>query len=93
MISVCCFSPVSSSSRSSSSIAASRASSISRSSRSAGISIAVDAELALLVELDGRVAGRARGLLVRREQRVLERVDERVLLDALLALDARGRSR
>ena len=49
-----------------------------------------DAELALVVELDLGVAGRARRLLVRGEQRVLERADERALLDALLVLDRRG---
>ena len=50
-----------------------------------------DAEVALVVELDGRVAGRARRLLVGGEQRVLERRDERALLDALLALDLADR--
>ena len=45
------------------------------------------AEVALVVELDLRMARRARGLLVGREQGVLERVDEGVLLDPLLALD------
>src|SRR5207237_6270148 len=38
-------------------------------------------------ELDGRVPGRARGLLVGGEERVLERLDQHVFLDALLALD------
>src|SRR5205085_5573848 len=48
----------------------------------------VDAELAVVrVELDGRVPRRAGRLLVRGQQRVLERMDERVLLDPLLALD------
>ena len=51
-----------------------------------------DAEVARVVELDDGVAGRARGLLVGREQRVLERVDERARLDALLALDLAYRS-
>ena len=46
-----------------------------------------DAELAVVVHLDGRVARRARRLLVRGEQRVLERRDERALLDSLVALD------
>ena len=47
-----------------------------------------DAEVArVLVELDGRVARRAGRLLVRGEQCVLERLDERAALDALLALD------
>ena len=42
---------------------------------------------ALGVELDGRVPGGVRGLLVRGEQGVLERVDQGVLFDPLLALD------
>src|SRR5919109_759130 len=47
-----------------------------------------DAELAVVrIEFDGRVARGPGRLLVRGEQRVLERVDERVLLDSLLALD------
>ena len=46
-----------------------------------------DAELAVVVHLDGRVARRARRLLVRGEQRVLEGRDERALLDSLVALD------
>src|SRR5579864_7247790 len=46
-----------------------------------------DAEVAFGVHLDGRVARGARCLLVRREQRVLERRDERSLLDPLVALD------
>src|SRR5207344_200148 len=41
----------------------------------------------LAVELDGRVPGGLRGLLVSGEERVLERVDQRVLFDPLLALD------
>ena len=45
------------------------------------------AEVALVVEDHGCVPGRARRLLVRRKQRVLERGDERPALDALLALD------
>ena len=51
----------------------------------------VDAEVALVVELDGRVPRRARCLLVRGEERVLERLDERVAVDALLALDRADR--
>jgi hypothetical protein len=47
-----------------------------------------DAELALVVELDRGVPGRTRGLLVGGEERVLERADDRVLLDPLLALEA-----
>ena len=47
-----------------------------------------DAEVArVLVELHGGMAGSARRLLVRGEQCVLERLDERAALDALLALD------
>ena len=46
-----------------------------------------DAEVALVVELDGRVPGGTRRLLVRSEQRVLECGDERAALDSLLALD------
>src|SRR5436190_2535730 len=46
-----------------------------------------DAEVAAVVHLHGGVPGRARRLLVGREQRVLERRDERALLDALVALD------
>ena len=45
------------------------------------------AEVARVVELDGGVPRRARRLLVGREQRVLERGDERARLDPLLALD------
>src|SRR6188474_3121765 len=45
------------------------------------------AEVAARIELDGRVAGCARGFLVRGEQRILERADEDVVLDPLLALD------
>ena len=51
----------------------------------------VDAEIALVVELDGGVARRARSLLVCSEERVLERLDERVAVDALLALDGANR--
>src|SRR5581483_6040544 len=47
----------------------------------------VHAEVARVVELDRRVPGGPRRLLVRREQRVLEGGDERARLDALLALD------
>src|SRR5436853_608872 len=48
----------------------------------------VNAELAVVrIELDGRVSRRAGRLLVGGQQRVLERVDEGVLLDPLLALD------
>ena len=86
-MSVCWRSPVSSSSRSSSSSLRSRASSSSRSSTSAGSSIEIDAEVAAVVHLDGRVTRGTRRLLVGREQRVLERGDERALLDPLLALD------
>ena len=46
-----------------------------------------DAEVALVVEDHRRVPCRAGRLLVRREQRVLERSDEGAALDALLALD------
>ena len=46
-----------------------------------------DAEVALVVHLDGRVARRARRLLVGREQRVFESGDERTLFDSLVALD------
>src|SRR5205823_15043416 len=46
-----------------------------------------DAEVAAVVELVGCVPGRTRRLLVRRQQRVLERGDERPALDSLLALD------
>ena len=81
------FSPVSSSMRSSSSSARSRASSRSRVSRSARQLDREHAEVARVVELDGGMAGRARRLLVRGEQRVLERGDERARLDSLLALD------
>ena len=45
------------------------------------------AELALSVELDLGVASRLGRLLVRREQRVLERGDEDAFLDPLLLLD------
>src|SRR5207247_4964053 len=45
------------------------------------------AELAVVgIELDGRVARRAGRLLVRGQERVLERVDEGGLLDRLLSL-------
>src|SRR5262249_3152860 len=47
----------------------------------------VDAELALVVELDHRVARGAWSLLVGGEQGVLERVDQGVALDSLLLLD------
>src|SRR5213078_2020655 len=46
-----------------------------------------DTELAVVMHLNGRVTRRARRLLVRGEQRVLERRDERALFDPLLALD------
>src|SRR5439155_13485548 len=46
-----------------------------------------DTEVALLVELDRRMARRAGRLLVRSEQPVLERRDERPFFDALFALD------
>src|SRR5215211_5399615 len=46
-----------------------------------------DAEVAAVVEVDRRVPRSTRRLLVRREQRVLERLDERAALDPLLALD------
>src|SRR3954471_5684149 len=45
------------------------------------------AEVAAVVELDGRVTRGARRLLVGGEQRVFERRDERAALDSLLALD------
>ncbi len=47
----------------------------------------VDAELAVAVELDLRMAGRTRRLLVGSAERILERRDEDALLDALLLLD------
>ena len=80
-------SPFSTSASSSSVIARSRASSISRSSMSAGSSTAQTRKSPLVVELDLRVARCAGGLLVGGEQGVLERVDEGVFLDPLLALD------
>src|SRR5205085_183431 len=40
-----------------------------------------------VVHLDGRVTRRARRLLVGREERILERGDERALFDSLVALD------
>ncbi len=87
-MSVCWRSPVSSSSRSSSSSFRSRASSMSRSSTSAGSSTEKTRNSpVVVVHLDGRVPRRARRLLVRGEQRVLERGDERALLDSLVALD------
>jgi len=46
-----------------------------------------DAEVSQVVELDGRVPGSARRLLVGRKQRVLERGDENSGLDPLLALE------
>src|SRR4029450_1179691 len=47
-----------------------------------------DAEVALvLVQLDHGMAGRARRLLVRREQRVFQRRDQRVAFDASVALE------
>jgi hypothetical protein len=46
-----------------------------------------DAKVAAVIHLDGRVAGCARRLLVRGEQRVLERGNERALFDSLVALD------
>ena len=67
--------------------ARSRASSSSRSSMSSGSSIEKTRKSPFVVELDGGVPGRARRLLVGGEQRVLERRDQRALLDALLALD------
>ena len=81
------FSPVSSSMRSRSSIARSRASSSRRTSRSRRQLDREHAEVALVVEDHGRVPCCSGRLLVRREQRVLERSDERAALDALLALD------
>ena len=51
----------------------------------------VDAEVALVVELDRRVARRARGLLVRGQERVLERVDQGLAVDPLLLLDDANR--
>src|SRR5256885_7914836 len=47
-----------------------------------------DAEVAgVVVHLDGRMTRRARRLLVGREERVLERGDERALVESLVALD------
>jgi len=46
-----------------------------------------DAEVSFVIELDHRVTGGVGNLLVGREQRVLERVDEGAALDALFALD------
>ena len=55
---------------------------------SPGRSIENTPEIAgVLVELHGGVARGAGGLLVGGKQRVFERFDERVALDALLALD------
>ena len=51
----------------------------------------VDAEVALVVELDRRVARGARGLLVGGEERVLERADQSVAVDPLLLLDDANR--
>ena len=51
----------------------------------------VDAEVALVVELDRRVARGAGGLLVRGQERVLERVDQGVAVDPLLLLDDANR--
>ena len=47
----------------------------------------VDAELALVVELDDRVARGAGSLLVGGEQRVLQGLDDGVLLDSLLTFE------
>src|SRR4029453_17178326 len=47
----------------------------------------VDAEVALVVELDRRVARGARSLLVRGQERVLEGVDQGLAVDPLLLLD------
>ena len=87
MSSVWFFSPVSSSIRSSSSSAL-----LARLVEQAHLEILGQldrehAELALVVELDGRMTGRARRLLVRGEQRILERGHEGARLDPLLALD------
>jgi hypothetical protein len=46
-----------------------------------------DAELTLLVQLDGGVAGRAGSLLVGGQERVLQRMDDGVLLDSLFAFE------
>ena len=46
-----------------------------------------DAELTLLVQLDGGVAGRAGSLLVGGQEGVLQRVDDGVLLDSLFTLE------
>src|SRR5262249_39743037 len=45
----------------------------------------------LVVEFDGGVPRRARSLLVGGEERVLERSDQRVAVDSLLALDRANR--
>src|SRR5918994_703841 len=50
-----------------------------------------DAEVAVLVQLDRGVPGRARRLLIRGEQGILERRDERAALDPLVALDLANR--
>ena len=81
-------SPVSSSCCSSAWIARSRASSTSRSSMSPGRSMEKTRKSPVSWSSSTvGVAGCARRLLVRGEQRVLERLDERAALDALLALD------
>ena len=90
-MSVCWRSPVSSSSRSSSSSLRSRASSSRRSSMSAGSSIEKTRKSPCVVHLDGRVPRGTRRLLVGGEQGVLERGDERALFDALVALDLANR--
>src|SRR6185503_3129548 len=51
----------------------------------------IDAEVALVVELDRRVARGARSLLVCSQERVLERVDQGLAVDALLLLDDANR--
>ena len=88
MTRTCDFSPVSASCCSSAVIVRSRASSSEPFLEVRRKLDREDAEVAgVVVELDRRVPRRARGLLVRGEERVLERLDQRALLDALLALD------
>src|SRR5204862_241221 len=51
----------------------------------------VHAKVAFVVELHGRVPRRFGGLLVGSEERILERLDQRVTVDALLTLDRADR--
>ena len=85
--SVCWRSPVSSSIRSSSAMRASRASSTSRNSMSSGISIPNTRNSPSPSSLTSAWRVASGRLLVRREQRVLERGDEDAFLDPLLLLD------